>query len=170
MKVLAVIDMQNDFISGALGTFAAQAIVPAVRRRIADARAAGETIVFTLDTHTERYAQTQEGRKLPVPHCIRGTDGWKLEESLDATGCPVFEKPGFGSPALIEYLKSLPDLTEVEFVGLCTDICVITNAMMLKGALPEVAISVRANACAGVTPESHETALAAMKMCQIEIL
>ena len=170
MKVLAVIDMQNDFISGALGTFAAQAIVPAVRRRIAEARAAGETIVFTLDTHTSAYPQTQEGRKLPVPHCIRGTDGWKLESSLDATGCRVFEKPGFGSPALIEYLKSLPDLTEVEFVGLCTDICVITNAMMLKGALPEVAIRVRANACAGVTPESHETALAAMKMCQIEIL
>ena len=170
MKVLAVIDMQNDFISGALGTFAAQAIVPAVRRRIAEARAAGETVVFTLDTHTERYAQTQEGRKLPVPHCIRGTDGWKLEESLDATGCRVFEKPGFGSPELIEYLKSLPDLKDVEFVGLCTDICVITNAMMLKGALPEVAISVRANACAGVTPESHETALAVMKMCQIEII
>ena len=170
MKVLAVIDMQNDFISGALGTPAAQAIVPAVRRRIAEARAAGETVVFTLDTHTERYLQTQEGRKLPVPHCIRGTDGWRLEDSLDAAGCPVFEKPGFGSPALIEYLRSLPDLTEVEFVGLCTDICVITNALMLKGALPEVAIRVRASACAGVTPQSHETALAAMRMCQIEII
>ena len=170
MKVLAVIDMQNDFISGALGTFAAQAIVPAVRRRIAEARAAGETIVFTLDTHTSAYPQTQEGRKLPVPHCIRGTDGWKLESSLDATGCRVFEKPGFGSPALIEYLKSLPDLTEVEFVGLCTDICVITNAMMTKGALPEVPLSVRADCCAGVTPQSHETALQAMRMCQISIV
>ena len=170
MKVLAVIDMQNDFITGALGTYAAQAIVPAVRRRIAEARAAGEQIVFTLDTHTSRYPQTQEGRKLPVPHCIRETDGWQLESTLDAAGSPVFEKPGFGSPALIEYLASLPALTEVEFVGLCTDICVITNALLLKGALPEVTIRVRADACAGVTPESHETALNAMKMCQIEII
>ena len=170
MKVLAVIDMQNDFITGALGTYAAQAIVPAVRRRIAEARAAGDTVVFTRDTHTERYPQTQEGRKLPVPHCIRGTDGWQLEGSLDASGCQVFEKTGFGSPALIEYLSSLPGLTEVEFIGLCTDICVITNVLMLKGALPEVTIRVRADACAGVTPESHETALNAMKMCQIEII
>ena len=170
MKVLAVIDMQNDFITGALGSYAAQRIVPAVRRRIAEARAAGDTVVFTRDTHTERYPQTQEGRKLPVPHCIRGTDGWQLEGSLDASGCPVFEKSGFGSPALIEYLASLPELAEVEFIGLCTDICVITNVLMLKGALPEVTIRVRADACAGVTPESHEMALNAMKMCQIEII
>ena len=170
MNVLAVIDMQNDFISGALGTPEAQAIVPRVRARIAQARAAGDTVVFTLDTHTEDYLSTQEGRKLPVPHCIRETDGWQLESTLDAAGSPVFEKPGFGSPALIEYLASLPALTEVEFVGLCTDICVITNALMLKGALPEVTIRVRADACAGVTQESHETALNAMKMCQIEII
>ena len=168
--LLIVVDMQRDFVSGALGSEQARAIVPAVAARIRQAKAEQTQVAFTLDTHEPDYLNTREGRFLPVPHCIRGTDGWKLESSLDATGCPVFEKPGFGSPALIEYLESLPDLTEVEFVGLCTDICVITNAMMLKGALPEVAISVRANACAGVTPGSHETALAAMKMCQIEIL
>ena len=114
--------------------------------------------------------RSQEGQKLPVPHCLEGTDGWQIDAALAVEDAPVFDKPGFGSPALIEYLRSLPALEGVEFIGLCTDICVITNAMMTKGALPEVPLSVRADCCAGVTPQSHETALQAMRMCQISIV
>ena len=170
MKVLAIIDMQKDFIDGALGTKEAVAIVPKVAARLAQARAAGETVVFPRDTHHADYLSTQEGRKLPVPHCLEGTDGWQIDAALAVEDAPVFDKPGFGSPALIEYLRSLPALEGVEFIGLCTDICVITNAMMTKGALPEVPLSVRADCCAGVTPQSHETALQAMRMCQISIV
>ena len=170
MKVLAIIDMQKDFIDGALGTKEAIAIVPEVAARLAQARADGETVVFTRDTHHADYLLTQEGRKLPVPHCLEGTDGWQIDAALAVEDAPVFDKPGFGSTALIEYLRSLPALEGVEFIGLCTDICVITNAMMTKGALPEVPLSVRADCCAGVTPQSHETALQAMRMCQISIV
>lgn len=170
MKVLAIIDMQKDFIDGALGTKEAIAIVPKVAARLAQARADGETVVFTRDTHHADYLLTQEGRKLPVPHCLEGTDGWQIDAALAVEDAPVFDKPGFGSPALIEYLRSLPALEGVEFIGLCTDICVITNAMMTKVALPEVPLSVRADCCAGVTPQSHETALQAMRMCQISIV
>ena len=170
MKVLAIVDMQKDFIDGALGTKEAVAIVPKVAARLAQARADGETVVFTRDTHHADYLLTQEGRKLPVPHCLEGTDGWQIDAALAVEDAPVFDKPGFGSPALIEYLRSLPALEGVEFIGLCTDICVITNAMMTKGALPEVPLSVRADCCAGVTPQSHETALQAMRMCQISIV
>lgn len=170
MKVLAIIDMQKDFIDGALGTKEAIAIVPKVAARLAQARADGETVVFTRDTHHADYLSTQEGQKLPVPHCLEGTDGWQIDAALAVEDAPVFDKPGFGSPAMIEYLRSLPALEGVEFIGLCTDICVITNAMMTKGALPEVPLSVRADCCAGVTPQSHETALQAMRMCQISIV
>ena len=170
MKVLAIIDMQKDFIDGALGTKEAVAIVPKVAARLAQAWADGETVVFTRDTHHADYLLTQEGRNLPVPHCLEGTDGWQIDAALAVEDAPVFDKPGFGSPALIEYLRSLPALEGVEFIGLCTDICVITNAMMTKGALPEVPLSVRADCCAGVTPQSHETALQAMRMCQISIV
>lgn len=170
MKVLAIIDMQKDFIDGAMGTKEAVAIVPKVAARLAQARADGATVVFTRDTHHADYLSTQEGRKLPVPHCLEGTDGWQIDAALAVEDAPVFDKPGFGSPALIEYLRSLPALEGVEFIGLCTDICVITNAMMTKGALPEVPLSVRADCCAGVTPQSHETALQAMRMCQISIV
>ena len=170
MKVLAIIDMQKDFIDGALGTKEAVAIVPKVAARLAQAQADGETVVFTRDTHHADYLSTQEGRKLPVPHCLEGTDGWQIDAALAVEDAPIFDKPGFGSPALIEYLRSLPALDGVEFIGLCTDICVITNAMMTKGALPEVPLSVRADCCAGVTPQSHETALQAMRMCQISIV
>ena len=165
MKVLAIIDMQKDFIDGALGTKEAVSIVPKVAARLKKAREDRETVVFTRDTHHADYLSTQEGRKLPVPHCMEGTADWQIDAAL-----PVFDKPGFGSTALIDYLKGLPELESVEFIGLCTDICVITNAMMTKGALPEVPLFVRADCCAGVTPESHETALNAMKMCQIEIV
>ena len=170
MKVLAIIDMQKDFIDGALGTKEAIAIVPKVAARLAQARVDGETVVFTRDTHHADYLLTQEGQKLPVPHCLEGTDGWQIDAALAVEDAPIFDKPGFGSPALIEYLRSLPALEGVEFIGLCTDICVITNAMMTKGALPEVPLFVRADCCAGVTPQSHETALQAMRMCQISII
>ena len=170
MKVLAIIDMQKDFIDGALGTKEAIAIVPKVAARLAQARADGETVVFTRDTHHADYLSTQEGQKLPVPHCLEGTDGWQIDAALAVEDAPVFDKPGFGSPALIEYLRSLPALEGVEFIGLCTDICVITNVLSAKCALPELPISVDSSCCAGVTPQSHENALSAMRMCQINIL
>lgn len=170
MKVLAIIDMQKDFIDGALGTKEAVSIVPKVAARLKKAREDRETVVFTRDTHHADYLSTQEGRKLPVPHCMEGTAGWQIDAALPVLDAPVFDKSGFGSPALIDYLKGLPELESVEFIGLCTDICVITNAMMTKGALPEVPLFVRADCCAGVTLESHETALNAMKTCQISIL
>lgn len=169
MKVLAIIDMQKDFIDGALGTKEAAAIVPKVAARLAQARADGETVVFTRDTHHADYLLTQEGRNLPVPHCLEGTDGWQIDAALAVEDAPVFDKPGFGSPALIEYLRSLPALEGVEFIGLCTDICVITNVLSTKCALPELPISVDSACCAGVTPQSHENALSAMRMCQIKI-
>lgn len=170
MNVLAVIDMQNDFITGALGTKEAEAIVEKVAEKICDAQEAGWRVVFTRDTHHEDYLDTQEGRNLPVPHCILGSEGWQIASALDATGCPVFDKPSFGSPELIRFLSMMHELEQVQFVGLCTDICVITNVLMLKGALPELPISVDSACCAGVTPESHENALAAMKACQIRIV
>ena len=166
MKVLAIIDMQKDFIDGALGTKEAVAIVPKVAARLAQARADGETVVFTRDTHHADYLLTQEGRKLPVPHCLEGTDGWQIDAALAVEDAPVFDKPGFGSPALIEYLRSLPALEGVEFIGLCTDICVISNALMIKAAMPELPVYVDPACCAGVTPEKHRAALEVMSSCQ----
>ena len=170
MKVLAVIDMQNDFIDGALGTPEAVAIVPAVARKIEEARAAGCDIVFTRDTHEENYLSTMEGRKLPVVHCIRGTKGWEISEKLDTTGCTIINKPTFGSYELAEFIAADPRVDEVEVIGLCTDICVISNAMLIKAKLPEIKITVDPACCAGVTPASHLNALEAMKMCHIDIL
>ena len=170
MKILTIIDMQKDFIDGALGTKEAVSIVPRVAARLKKAREDGETVVFTRDTHHADYLSTQEGRKLPVPHCMEGTAGWQIDAALPVLDAPVFDKPGFGSPALIDYLKGLPELERVEFIGLCTDICVISNSMLLKAFYPEVPISVDASACAGVTPQSHKNALEAMKMCQIDIV
>lgn len=169
MDILVVVDMQKDFISGALGTKEALAIVPRVAEKIVQAKKAGKTIVFTRDTHHENYLDTQEGKNLPVPHCIENTDGWQLDPALDTAGAMIFDKPSFGSEALVRYLKSLPDLQSAEFVGLCTDICVITNVLSAKCALPELPISVDSACCAGVTPQSHENALSAMRMCQIKI-
>ena len=156
MDILVVVDMQKDFISGALGTKEAVGIVPRVAEKIVQAKKAGKTIVFTRDTHHENYLDTQEGKNIPVPHCI-------------TAGAMIFDKPSFGSEALVRYLKSLPDLQSAEFVGLCTDICVITNVLSAKCALPELPISVDSSCCAGVTPQSHENALSAMRMCQIKI-
>lgn len=169
MKVLAVIDMQNDFIDGALGTPEAAAIVPKVKQKIQEALAAGSMLVFTRDTHYENYRNTQEGRNLPVVHCVFYTKGWEISSELPTQGAKLIDKPAFGSLELAEYIAGIPNLEEVELVGLCTDICVISNAMILKARLPEVPVAVDSACCAGVTPESHENALKAMAMCQIQI-
>lgn len=169
MKVLAVIDMQNDFIDGALGTPEAQAVIPKVKQKIEAALAAGSAVVFTRDTHYENYLNTQEGRNLPVLHCVYHTQGWEISSELPSQGAKMIDKPAFGSLELAEYVAGIPNLEEVELVGLCTDICVISNAMILKARLPEVPVAVDGGCCAGVTPQSHENALRAMQMCQIQI-
>ena len=170
MKVLICVDMQNDFINGALGTKEAEAIVPFVKEKIKKARAEGAEVIFTRDTHFENYLSTREGRNLPVVHCVKGTKGWEITEELETGEAVVFDKVTFGSTDLPEYLKKIKDLEEAELIGLCTDICVISNAMLIKAAFPEINVKVDSACCAGVSPESHENALNAMKMCQIEIL
>lgn len=168
--VLAVIDMQNDFIDGALGTKEAEAIVEKVAAQIRDFE--GE-VVYTRDTHFEGYLGTQEGKRLPVPHCIKDTEGWQIREQVRqacAGDVKIFDKPAFGSVELAAHLKDMPDLESVTLIGLCTDICVISNALVIKAFLPEVTVRVNAGCCAGVTPESHKNALEAMKMCQVEIV
>ena len=168
-KAIVVVDMQNDFVDGALGTAEAQAMLPRMVEKLTAARAAGTALVFTMDTHGTDYLTTQEGAHLPVPHCIRGTAGWAIVEQLrpfaDAAAA-VIEKPTFGATALP---AALVDYDAIEFVGLCTDICVISNALLVKAFYPEKRISVDATCCAGVTPESHTTALNAMRACQIEV-
>lgn len=169
-RVLAVIDMQNDFIDGALGTKEAEAIVGKVAAQIRDFD--GE-VVYTRDTHYENYLSTQEGIKLPVKHCIHETEGWRIREELrklQGDDTKIFDKTTFGSVELAQYLKKMEDLQSVTLVGLCTDICVISNALVIKAFLPEVTIQVNADCCAGVTPKSHRNALEAMKMCQVEIV
>ena len=168
---LIVVDMQNDFIDGALGTAEAQQIVATVEEKI---RGFKGTVLFTRDTHEEDYLDTQEGRNLPVPHCIRASHGWQIRPELDAlrTTEPV-DKPTFGSEKLGRLLKeenAKDPIGSITLVGLCTDICVISNALLIKAFLPEVPIKVDASCCAGVTPQSHENALNAMRACQIEIV
>ena len=174
MNILIVVDMQNDFVSGALGSQEAADIVPNVASRIEGGLGRGETVLFTRDTHDENYLETREGHALPVPHCIRGTEGWEIVPQLKTyiTGLEPVDKPTFGSQALGELLLKLDKEEQIEsitLVGLCTDICVISNALLAKAFLPEVPVSVDAACCAGVTPESHKTALSAMKMCQIRV-
>ncbi len=168
-KALIVIDMQNDFIDGSLGTPEAQAIVLAVTERVKAAVQNGEKLIFTQDTHYKNYLDTAEGKKLPVEHCIKPSHGWGLVSALipyakDAT---VLEKPTFGATGLPQHVAGYDEIT---VVGLCTDICVLSNAMLLKAFLPEAKICVDSNCCAGVTPESHTRALEAMKMCHIDVL
>ncbi len=170
MKVLCVIDMQNDFIDGALGTKEAVAIVDKVKEKIALYRKNGDRIIFTRDTHGEDYLDTAEGKKLPVPHCIKGTDGWQITSELDTQGCEIIDKPTFGSYELAEAVAQTENLEEVELLGLCTDICVISNAMLIKAKVYETPVTVDGTASAGVTPESHLNALESMKMCQIGII
>ncbi len=164
MKTLIVIDMQNDFIDGSLGTKEAVGIVESVRAKIEAYRKAGDRILFTRDTHHEDYPDTNEGRHLPVVHCIEGTEGWEIRDGLTADGDEIINKPSFGYTGWQAY-----EFEEIELVGLCTDICVVSNAMILKALFPEIRISVDASCCAGVTPESHQAALTTMRMCQIEI-
>ena len=170
MTLLIVIDMQNDFVTGALGTAEAQAIVPHVNAKIA----AADAVVYTLDTHGEDYLATQEGKRLPVPHCIRGTWGHALTDGLTVRAeAGRIEKPTFGSTALGELVRSrfaAGEIDRVELVGLCTDICVISNALLCKAFCPELPVSVDAACCAGVTPENHRNALSAMQCCQIDVL
>ena len=168
-KLLVVVDMQNDFIGGALGTQEAQSILPAGRARIAGARKGGGEVAFSRDTHGEEYLSTQEGKNLPVPHCIAGTAGHEIAAGLCLAGERVFDKPAFGSIELAAYVKER-GFAAVELVGVCTDICVISNALLIKAFCPEAEVCVRAGCCAGVTPQSHQTALAAMRACQVKIL
>lgn len=171
MKVLVVVDMQNDFIDGALGTKEAREILPRVVEKV---RGFCGKVVFTRDTHGENYLQTQEGRRLPVEHCIRGSYGWEIHDELKPF-CKEkpMDKVTFGSAELGQQMakwNQQEKIESIELAGLCTDICVISNAMILKAFLPETEIMVDSKCCAGVTPESHERALKSMETCQISIL
>ena len=171
-KILVVVDMQNDFIDGALGTPEAVAIVDNVKARIREYDKAD--VFVTMDTHFPEYLQTQEGRNLPVEHCIKGTEGWQIRSDIAEllTDARVYEKPTFGSVALAKDIAEIAanEEIEIEVLGLCTDICVVSNALLLKANMPEVKITVDHTCCAGVTPESHEAALMTMQMCQIGIV
>ena len=172
-KFLIVVDMQKDFVDGALGTSEAQGIVKNVACKIEGFD--GEIIV-TYDTHGEDYMQNAEGRKLPVPHCIKGTPGWQLdarvEAALDGKKCTRIEKPTFGSVKLAHMLGKLAEGEDftAEFIGLCTDICVVSNALLVKAAYPEMELTVDASCCAGVTPATHQAALTTMRSCQINVI
>lgn len=169
-NILVVVDMQNDFIDGALGSAEAQAIVDNVVNKV---KSFDGKVIFTRDTHEKNYMETREGRLLPVPHCIKDSDGWQICPKLQDLCGFVIDKPCFGSMELAELLireNKKQSIDKVCFVGLCTDICVISNAMIVKSALPELDIEVDASCCAGVSVQSHLNALEAMKMCQIAII
>ena len=161
-KTLIVIDMQNDFIDGALGTKEAVSIVPAVRKKIEEYKMRGDEIIFTRDTHGENYLETSEGKNLPVVHCVKGTHGWEIADGLYTQGAQIIDKPSFGYTGWDSFR-----FESIELVGLCTDICVVSNALILKAAFPEIPISVDPSCCAGVTPKTHEAALETMRCCQI---
>lgn len=180
IDMLIVVDMQRDFVSGCLGSAEARAIVPAVAARIRRAAQEGTQVVFTLDTHDADYMDSREGRFLPVPHCIQGSEGWALEPEIAKEcrrGMISFEKPTFGSTALMHHVAAAAGAKgcvngkglTVELCGVCTDICVVSNAMLIKAALPEADIIVDSTLCAGVTPAKHEAALETMRSCQIEV-
>ena len=164
-KTLIVVDMQNDFIDMALGTQEAVAIVPKVKAKIQEYAARGDEIIFTRDTHFADYLQTTEGKKLPVEHCIQGTKGWEIADGLYVAGCKIIDKPNFGWP----HWKD-EHLEAVELVGLCTDICVVSNALIIKATFPDAVVTVDSACCAGVTPETHQAALKTMAMCQVDIV
>lgn len=172
-KVLVVVDMQNDFVDGALGTREAVSIVDNVVSKIKNFDG---KIIATLDTHQHNYLETSEGKKLPVPHCIRMTNGWLLNEkvlnALSEKDYKTVEKKTFGSTKLVNEIRRIKENEEIEieFVGLCTDICIVSNVLLLKAYFPEVKMTVDASCCAGVTTESHKAALETMKMCQIDVI
>lgn len=166
--VLVVVDMQNDFIDGALGTKEAVEIVPYVKEKI---ETFDGVVLYTRDTHFEDYMSTQEGKNLPVPHCIKGTHGWEIRSELDALRkTEAIDKVTFGSKDLVNVLKTIDSIESITFVGLCTDICVISNAMVVKAFYPEIPLIVDAKCCAGVSVQTHLNALNAMKVCQIEVI
>lgn len=183
MKALIIVDMQNDFIDGALGTPEAQAIVPNVVNKLKAHQHTDTVVLFTKDTHHENYLNTSEGMKLPVEHCIEGTPGWSIakpiHDEFKNEGYTTYSsdtvvkgrvlKPTFGSYDLLNVLDDI-DLDEIELCGVCTDICVISNAIMIKNYFPDVRVTVDASCCAGVTPEKHAAALEVMKSCQIDIV
>lgn len=170
-KILIVIDMQNDFIDAALGTPEAVAIVENVKAKIREYPP--ENVFATLDTHGENYLQTQEGKSLPVEHCIKGSKGWEIRPDIAEllTGAKLYEKPTFGSVRMASDIVNIAaqEEIEIELIGLCTDICVVSNALLLKANMPEVKISVDSSCCAGVTPQKHEAALETMRSCQIVV-
>ena len=162
-RLLIVVDMQRDFVDGALGSAAAQAIVPAVGALVSGA----DEVVYTQDTHGGDYLETHEGKLLPVPHCIRGTEGHEILPEVFRRGARVFEKGTFGSVPLAEYAAGYGEIT---LCGVCTDICVVSNALLIRAFAPEASVCVVAGACAGTSPEAHQAALLTMKSCQIEII
>lgn len=164
-KTLIVIDMQNDFIDGALGTKEAQTIVSNVKKKIKEYRDRGDEIIFTRDTHQNDYLNTNEGLHLPIEHCIEGTYGWQIADGLEIDNCKYIDKPSFGWTHWDKH-----SFEDIELVGLCTDICVVSNALILKATFPNAKISVDASCCAGVTPETHKAALITMQMCQINVI
>lgn len=173
-KLLIVVDMQYDFTTGALRNEDAIAIIPNVVAKVRSALDAGTEVIFTRDTHHDDYMGTEEGKNLPVPHCIEGTPGWDLIEELKplaVSPARIIDKLTFGSSELGQILSTeYADCRDVELIGICTDICVISNALLVKAFLPNAHVTVDASCCAGVTPESHNTALEAMKACHVEVL
>ena len=173
MRYLIVVDMQKDFVTGVLGTGEARRILPTVVDRV---RKFDGQIIFTRDTHQSNYMETQEGKLLPVPHCIQGSEGWQLVDALEEIrtqrNLPVYDKVTFGCPELAADLLEANEqepIASIELIGVCTDICVVSNALLIKAFLPETPVRVIAECCAGVTPESHQAVLETMKMCQIQI-
>ena len=169
MKILVVVDMQNDFIDGSLGTAEAVSIVPRVIDKIKEYEKDDSLIIYTKDTHFDNYLETSEGRNLPVKHCIKGTVGHDIPSDILRSHNLIFEKLTFGSVELAAYLEDV-EFDSVELIGLCTDICVISNALLIKAHFPEKEVLVDSSCCAGVTPDTHTAALTTMKMCQIKVI
>ena len=163
-KTLIVVDMQKDFVDGSLGTKEAVGILENVKKKIEEYKNNGDEIIYTRDTHQENYMSTNEGKHLPVIHCIEGTPGWEIYDDLYVEGSEIIDKPSFGYTGWNKY-----SFEQVELIGLCTDICVISNALIIKAFFPEISVSVDAGCCAGVTPEKHEAALETMRSCQVEV-
>lgn len=174
MKVLIVVDAQVDFVTGALASATAKATIPSIKKRIEEARDNHEMVVFTQDTHMEDYMDTLEGEKLPVEHCIYQTEGWEIVEELRDEAALCVLKPTFGSFDLIDrvvaFRNAFNEEAEIEFCGFCTDVCVVSNALLLRAAMPNARITVNSELCAGTTKENHEAALAVMRSCQIDVI
>ena len=166
MKTLIVVDMQNDFVDGALGTKEAEEIIENVKNKINEYYENGDKIIFTRDTHFDNYLETNEGKNLPIKHCVKDSDGWQIVEGLEVENAIYINKPTFGYTEWSKY--ELGD--EIEIIGLCTDICVVSNALIIKALYPEANVTVDSKCCAGVTPETHEAALKTMKMCQVNVI